>query len=180
MPTCLYQKKDINGVPHWSKHQDLSLGGWNIIWEQWKKTGCKVDQGWEIEHDEIVSHVTDGSDNPADYRILVNVLPNRKGVIELLLLDEICLFTHGHQGSKKPEWSVYMMKLREFFGRQSLSKEQKEVLTICFPAPERPGLDVATFLYMHGEDDGWKPGRIGQMNGALIYSDARKYFQKHF
>ena len=98
MPTCLYKKEDINSVPHWRNHQKLSLGGQNIIWEHWKKKGCKVDEGWEIEHDEIVSHVTLGQGNPGEYQVLVNVLPNRKGVIELLHLDEICIFTHSLVG----------------------------------------------------------------------------------
>ena len=180
MPTCLYMRDDINGVLHWRKHRDLSLAGRNIIWEHWKKNGCKVNAGWEIKHDDIVSHATQGAGNPNDYRIIVNVLPKREGVVDLLLLDEICVFTHGQQGSKESEWSIYMLKLREFFGRQSLSEEQKVELTNCFPAHEKPGQEVATFLYMHGDDKGWRPGPVGATAGALIYPDAKVYFRKHF
>lgn len=180
MPTCLYKKDDINGVRHWRKHQELSLAGQNTIWEHWKMKGCKVDQGWEIEHDEIVSHATQGAGNPGDYRVLVNVLPSRQGVIDLLLLDEICVYTHGQPGSNKPEWSVYMLKLREFFGDTGLSPEEKANLTECFPQREKLGDEVVTFLYMHGEDSKWKPGMVGATAGALIYPGARVYYKKHF
>ncbi|MCK4605718.1 MAG: hypothetical protein KAU35_00335 [candidate division Zixibacteria bacterium] len=73
-----------------------------------------------------------------------------------------------------------MLKLLELCNREGLSQEEKAELTNCFPAPEKPGQEVVTFLYMQGEDKGWKPGKIGQMNGALIYPGAREYFRKHF
>lgn len=73
-----------------------------------------------------------------------------------------------------------MLKLRDFYGCTAQSPQEKEAIIECFPAPEKPGQEIATFLYMHGDNKGWRPGPIGATAGALIYPSAREYFRKHF
>lgn len=179
MPTCLYGRKSIDGERHWCKDRELSLAGRNTIWHFWKNNRT-LDDGWEIQHDEIVSSATSDSADLTDYRILVNVLPHREGVVELLLLNEICVFTHSQQGSMEAEWSIYLLKMQQFFVRQNLTPQEKDELTQCFPDPQEPGPEVVTFLYMHGDDKGWRPGPVNATAGALIYPGAREYYKKHF
>jgi hypothetical protein len=42
-----------------------------------------------------------------------------------------------------------------------------------------PTQDIFEFIFLKG-DRGWRPGRVGAVNAALILKEAREYFKQFF
>ncbi len=186
MPFFLYEYEVQNSHEHFTKIGGISLAGYNAIHSLWKKKGKPINTGWRITLDELIEEITNAQHNSKTRKIVIDWAPSAKDKIGLMELLDIYLYTEGDSDKGRADWSPMMWELAGVLNEDypaKLTPNQKEERIIDFSVPLRNTASeskTAEFLYLSGDKEGWKFGRIGQVNAVFIYGDARKYFRQFF
>lgn len=180
MPAYLFQKfKDSNGI-RYVKEKRIPLAGHNAIQNLWVKKDRPFEKGWAISSEELIKYVLNKNDTEKKYSIIIDSAPSVNTKIDYKELHDIHLYTFKNQHEDKADWSVILLRVRDVYGRTDIKEEERSSANNQFYFEEYDKNLIYSFLYLHGDYRGWNWGRLGQMNGAWIYPNARKYFSKIF
>lgn len=191
MPFYLYnynQKVGNTGsnvVEYFIKNRNISLAGYNAIYNLWSKKNKPINKGWHADLNDLVSIITEGKGNANDHKIIIDFDPKANWRIALIEIINIYAFTYGNQKTGEVWWTPIMLELRDVWVDEELIKplnpEQKSLLTKNFDVSDRNIEDtIIEFIYLRGDDGGWNFGRVGGANATFISGDARTYFRKFF
>ncbi len=108
---------------------------------------------------------------PDGHALVIDLKPRDKKAAHLYRVRNVWGFSHG-------VWMPLLLQLEKLYGSKDLQADPAKFKE-CFPVPEQ-GEIVHEFLYVNGGHEGgpWTWGMVGQVNGALLYSDALEYFLK--
>lgn len=171
MPFYLYRKPSKKAGSYEQMHT-VSLAGYNAIHNGWKEQGKPINQGWHLDQNDLVR--LSGGD-PEKHVLLIDLKPSSTASIDLYELLDIYVFTDGDAKEGRVDWNPLMLRLREFWCEQcdfEGSERSTRIKSVSAPPGHRG--DIFEFLYLQGEK--WTWGRSGQVNGVLLYENARKYF----
>jgi len=179
MPFYLYKRIKEDGKECFKVDKSISLAGYNVIYSLWNKQGKPINKGWHIDIDTLINDITSGKGNYKTHAIIIDLMPSNKYEINLMELLDIWAYPEGKK--EKISWIPLMLRIREIYyywdSKGNIQNRQSILDKFCNPEYSD---DIFEFLYLQGEDRGWNWGRVGQVNGALIYKDARNYFKMHF
>jgi hypothetical protein len=170
MPFRIFKKEGNGNATHYSDTgTPFRLAGNKngLLYKLWNKKKPGGPE-WSVTSDDLLKEFSAeyGTDNHA----LVTVLYENSESIGLAEIEAVHAYTD--EGTYD-YWSVVMLELRQIYNGL-VQGPKEEFLKGFMPSNvER----IVEFLYLK---DGWGWGRNGSTNGALIYDNARKYFQSVF
>lgn len=169
MPFYLYKKQLTESKEYLFKQErNIQLAGRQTIHSLWNAKN-KPRGGWSMSADELIKTVMQNNGDSASHSIIIDLAPGRREIAFYELTD-IWAYTYFTDGGQV-NWTPLMLKLKEIVEierRNEFRQSVNEQPVFCYE-----------FLYLQGENGGWRWGRNGSVNGALLYSDAFEYFQ-HF
>ncbi len=180
MPFYLYKAKD-NNLANYILHRGISLAGYNLIFKAWEKKGRPIEQGWHIPVDELIQLEIGENEDSQKYKVIIDLKPSNKEELILLELLDIWIYTHGNTGTGKANWSPLLLRLQDCLYKelspQVTTDERKNIISEITNKISHE--DIFEFLYIHGNDRSWNWGRVGSVNGALLYKPALQFFMRH-
>lgn len=170
MPFIVYKKKGDK----LKKEKKVSLAGYGAIYSlaksKYSNVHVKEEEGigWEITEKEIIKEL--GFD-PELYRLIIDLKPSVKGNISFYYLRRI--FGYSYYG-----WTPIALQLETIFVDEY--PENPEKFKQEFQVPSEKGDIVHEFLYLQGgfKEGNWVWGRVGSINGCLLWSDALRFFME--
>ncbi|MBN1472895.1 MAG: hypothetical protein JW925_14065 [Syntrophaceae bacterium] len=178
MPAYLYQKLNESGETKYLMKKKIPIAGYNVIHHYWIERSRPLNKGWEITADEVIRYVTKNDGNIMNYSIVIDSAPSLKDIIDLKEVHDIHLYTYKNEKENKADWSVLCLRVHDIYYQKNVSEVDINCNKNEFqPDKQKNGL-IYSFLYLHGDRRSWNWGRLGQMNGAWIYPEARQYFLK--
>jgi hypothetical protein len=179
MPFYLYRKFHENSEECFELERSVHLAGRNILYNLWLKQGKPANKGWHAGLEDIVCEATNGAGNLNTHTVLIDLNPSVKGEITILELLDVWAYTYADDS--RIIWTPLMLKLRDVYYQKTkpLTPQERQNIIQKFCRPNY-GPDIFEFLYLQGDNRGWNWGKVGQVNAALIYEDARAFFKKHF
>ena len=167
----------------YTSHQ-YSLAGRNgLLYGLWKKRGEPRNQGWLVTSDDLLAESIDDATERRTRRLLVDVAPNAKRMIEVIEITRIYAFTIAADNVQGEVWWTPLMLdvrgvLHQDFDRD-LSPEDRvsRVHRILNPHYHE---DIKEFLYIHGDNKGWIWGQSGRTNAVYLEKQVRDYFRQYF
>jgi hypothetical protein len=126
--------------------------------------------GWYMnEHDLLVGV---GSD-PNSQAVVVDLKPHAQGIVNLYRMRGIVGYSYA-------EWTPLCFLFEQLFGDQA--EPNPEHFKQRFTRGERfRGTHAVSFVYLRRGTLGgraWNWGHIGRVNGAILFSDAWRYFDQ--
>jgi len=178
MPAYIYGKAKLSEGFQYTRRSYVPIAGHNVIYNLWQKKGYREKTGWKITSEELIQDILKSNDDVTKYSVIIDSAPSLKAIVDLKEIHDIHLYTYVDEKTEKVDWSVICLRVKDIFYMDRLDNTKKRVFTEKFISNKQNEDMVYSFLYIHGDKRGWNWGRLGQMNGAWLYSDARKYFQK--
>jgi hypothetical protein len=169
-----------NGNVHLKQERRIAIGGRNLIYRIWNKRRKPIKELWVIDREELIQEATNGM-NSTTHRIFFYYKPYAENQKGLLLIEPMKIYAYTYEECGKPDWTILFLKMKELINAESnriLTRVEREKLIKNISGPIRHK-NVYEFLYLQGEDGGWKWGMVGNVNAALIYSDALNEFKKY-
>lgn len=162
----------------------FSLAGYNLIYKAWEQQGRPLDIGWQVSRDDLLRIHSGGKHDSSTLRLIIDFKPKAKRGIGLIELLDVYAFTWSN-GNGAPTWTPLMLRLTDVFSQEydpPLDNSQKdEILSgLRLPEPKPNAPDFVEFLYLNGQDGGWKWGMNGMTNAAFLQGAAREYFRRFF
>jgi len=175
MAFYLYEKAGEN---EFRKTREIKLAGRNSIYNLWcqKKP---LDKGWEITQKELLKHITKKHDGYENFKIIIDFYPSSDNQIELIEIFDMFIYTYGNEQGEV-SWSVLMVRVRDFWKCYNIDTSNRNKHLELITCEEHYEDDIFEFLYLQGEDGGWKWGKVGMVNAAFIHKKAREYFKRWF
>ena len=173
MPFLVYEKENNFLI----KKKEVSLAGKNgpvcslvmrkVKMEQWNKN-YKDDYaiGWEITDRDLLRELGFTSSNVS---LIIDLKPNVKNNVSLYYLRKIWGFSYYG-------WSPVALQLETVYVDKQVDNPKKFKNKVALPK-DRGDL-VHEFLYLQGgiKEGSWVWGRIGSVNGCLLWPDAFNFF----
>ena len=176
MPFYLYHVKDKAGYRQYEQIKKISLAGKNgplraIAFPKDHKRPSPCP--WQASADKIVSAESKDSCGNA---IIIDLKPSATEIVSLYRLLHVWGFTYE-------KWTPIALLLQELHADKKES--DPEEFKRSFNDKTASNALAGEFLYLNGgsKSGNWTWGRVGSVNGALLYRDAFKYLagelQKH-
>ena len=173
MPFIVYKKRKNLLI----KEKHIALAGKNgpifsIVmkkanaekWEEGHKENYGI--GWEITEKDLLRELNFDSEN---FSLVIDLKPTVKGNVSLYYLRRIWGYTYL-------EWIPVALQLETIYTDEKVkdADEFKKKVVI----PDHKGDVVHEFLYLQGglKEGRWVWGRIGSVNGCLLWPDAFNFF----
>ncbi len=158
--------------------QNFVPGGRNLIYEAWNRRVRPLDEGWHVSARELIT--IDG-DDPTQVLLVVDWNPTSETYIGLAELLDVYAYTWAY-GGDVPSWTPVMLRMRSLLDEEVENSEQRrELLNAGLPEPDPDEPDFLSFLYLAGENHGWRWGRgRGTNTAAFLDGGAREYFRRFF
>ena len=179
MPAFLYQRSTTGGKRYLNQVRQISLAGFGALHSLWSSEGKPIDKGWYITAAGLIVYAIGANGKVGDHEIIIDAAPSVKSLVDLVQVVDIHVYTHGNDAGGA-SWSNLMLRVKDVCWEEGVTPDKKTALTKRFEEPSVYGEDILTFLYLHGDARSWNFGRIGQMNGAWLHSQARDYFRRFF
>ena len=164
-----------------STGEEFSLAGYNLLYEAWNRRGRPLNEGWHVSVRELImiygedyefsSHLFGIDWNPSD--------ENYIGLIELI---DVYAFTFGNDGDGVA-WTPLMLRVCDLFNgeyEEPINEDFRNQIMERIPERGPDALESVEFLYLSGDNRGWRWGRVGMTNAAFIHGEARDYFRRFF
>ena len=158
------------------------LAGYNLIYKAWEQQGKPLDIGWQVSRDGLLRIHSGGKHDSSALRLVIDFDPKAKWRIGLIELLDVYAFTWSN-GNGAPTWTPLMLRLTDVFYQEydpPLDNSQKDEILSRLPEPNPNAPDFVEFLYLHGQNGGWKWGINGMTNAAFLQGAAREYFRRFF
>lgn len=170
MPFYLYTTNNSDNL--YTNQGNISIAGYNLIYSFWDNNKKPLNEGWKILNSEIKTYFN--NDNKyKDCKLLIDFFPSSTEEIVMMEIIDIYIYTYGED--KKAIWSPLMLKLRDCYYDDNF--KEKDISKIKLYEYNE---DIFEFLYISGDDRGWRWSKVGRVNGALLHKPAREYFKKYF
>jgi len=162
--------------------EKYQLGGYGLIHQAWKKRGKPVNEGWRVGADELIRLRTEGQHSYESRRLVIDFDPKSDSRIGLIEILDVFAYTYGTEMTAQALWTPMMLRLRDVFYEdyaEKITPETKQKI-IAEIAEDSDAKESIEFLYLLGDNMGWKWGRNGSTNAVFIQSEARRYFRQFF
>lgn len=159
----------------------FSLAGYNLIYQAWEKQGKPLNIGWHVSQDELLWIHSGDQHDSSTRRLVIDYDPNSTKHIGLVELLDIYAFTWSDNG--RAAWTPLMLHLRDVLDEkyeQPFESSMKDAVLAELPEPDSAANKSVEFLYLNGDDKGWRWGMNGMTNAAFLDGAARKYFKQFF
>lgn len=191
MPFYLFKYESISKSheikeEYFEKIKNVSLAGYNTIYNLWNKKEKPINTGWHANLDEIISEITNGKEDSNSRRLVIDFDPKADWRIALVEIINLYAYTYGNSSKEEVWWTPFMLELQEVWVDEELEKKlspkEKGKLISSFTISNRriDADSIVEFIYLNGDRGGWNFGRVGGANAAFIFGDARKYFRQFF
>lgn len=160
------------------------LAGYNLIYKAWEKQGKPLNSGWRVSQDDLLRLHSRCQYDSSTRRLVIDYDPNSTKHIGLVELLEIYAFTWSDNG--RATWTPLMLRLRDVLEEkyeQPFEGWQKAEILAELPDPAstaNESNESVEFLYLNGDDKGWRWGMNGMTNAAFLHGAARDYFKQFF
>ena len=173
-----YERFQNNGETLVRPAGTIMLGGRNLIYNAWNIRGQPLDKGWHVSATELVEIY---GDDPAQVLLVIDWNPSSKTYIGLAELLDVYAYTWS-DGGETPLWTPVMLCMRSLLDEAVENREQKRVrLNAGLPEPDPNEPDFLSFLYLSGEQNGWRWARgRGTNAAAFLHGAAREHFRRFF
>lgn len=184
MPFYLYRKTPINGgFSKYIQVRNISLAGTNnVIYGALTATnqlqqnrGQNAAIGWHLSESDLLGTATDqylsGSVLPDEYAIVIDLKPGVANNVSLYELKDIWGFSY-------PDYTPIALRLEPLFVDHEPENSNPDAFKKCFRDNDCLRDQVHEFLYLQGgyNSGKWLWGRVGMVNGALLWPDALEFF----
>lgn len=168
MAFLLYdQHAKSNGSKVYTRIREVSLGGKSgpIASFALARKNRKVP-GWHLPEDMLLAHF---EASPKTHALFIDLKPNVKGNVSLYRIEDIW-------GYSADGWTPILLRLEHLFS--DLEVENPSAFKQEFSDWSAQKCTTYEFLYLQGEteEDSWNWGRVGSVNGTLLFPDALEYF----
>lgn len=182
MPFYLYRKNPINGgFSEYIQMRKISLAGTdNVIYSSLTATnqlqqnrGQNAGIGWHLNETDLLSTATEQYLNepvfPNEYAIVIDLKPNVANNVSLYEIKDIWGFSYS-------DYTPIALRIELLFGDHH--HQNPDAFKQCFEDNNCLRDQVHEFLYLQGGYDSgkWLWGRVGMVNGALLWPDAVEFF----
>lgn len=159
---------------------EFQLAGRNLLFDAWERRHRPINAGWDVSADELISDTTGGTESYATRRLIIDCDPNSPTKVSLTEILHIYAFIYGNNGSA--EWTPLMLKLRDVYYDDDCSSMDATKRTTLYQNLKIPADSPAImeFLYLHGDDKGWRFGRNGMTNAVFLHPQTRDFFRPYF
>ena len=148
----------------WIKKGHFQLAGNGLLRRAWEARNKPINSGWEVPIEELIQLHRHGQTADTMRLIIQWARANPRALIEPL---RVYAYTWGTP-SGKAQWTPLMLRLRHV-DIQALPDD-------ILPADD----DFVEFLYLQGENAGFKWGPVGMVSNPFIGGAARDYFRQFF
>jgi hypothetical protein len=168
MPFILYDVKRTETAREYTYRHEVKVGGKAgplAAMERKQNTAGAVPFRWHVTASDVVALV---GDSGGDQDLIIDLKPKVANNVSLYRLVDIWGFSYS-------DWTPIALRLEGLFS--DLSHDDPRKFKDHF-TDERAGRSfVGEFLYLQGGVNGgsWSWGRVGSVNGALLWRDAFEY-----
>jgi hypothetical protein len=141
MKTMLFEVVTDHRGGHYLRPSGVNdrLGGKNLIYREWLRRGCPVNQMWHASAGDMIRTLTNGALSPRSVCLLADMHPRSGSRIELVeILDVYGWFITAEAG--RPPLSRAVLTLREVFrrsfGKNSVTGRVRAQILEWIPAPD--------------------------------------------
>ncbi len=168
MPFMLYDVASLSGPKQYTFIRTIPIAGNTgplASIQRAKNPSCKSPFSWHASSSEIVAVIAGASPT---HEIVIDLKPNVANNVSLYRLLDIWGFSYN-------EWTPLAVRLEVLFG--DLVHGDPEQFKASFSDANADRSLVGEFLYVQGGTAGgtWSWGRVGSVNGALLWRDAFDY-----
>ena len=168
MPFMLYDVATINGANQYTLLRTIPIAGNTgplAAIQHLKNPSADSPFRWHATSSEIVAALSGTSPTQ---EIIIDLKPNIAKNVSLFRLLDIWGFSY-------PDWTPLAVRLEALFG--DLIHDDPKQFKACFSDATADHSMVGEFLYVQGGTAGgsWSWGRVGSVNGALLWRDAFDY-----
>ena len=179
MPFYLYEKTPINGgFSEYIQERKISLAGTNnVIYRSLTATnqlqqnqGQNAGIGWHLNETNLLSTATEQEPVLAnEYAIVIDLKPNVANNVSLYEIKDIWGFSYS-------DYTPVALRLETLF--VDLNHPNPDAFKERFTDDNCLRDQVHEFLYLQGGYGfgTWNWGRVGMVNGALLWPDALEFF----
>lgn len=182
MPFYLYGKTPINGgFSEYIQEREISLAGTNnVIYSSLtaanqlqQNQGQNAGIGWHLNEIDLLGTATEQYLNQPvlanEYAIVIDLKPNVANNVSLYEIKDIWGFSYS-------DYTPIALRIETLFG--DLDHQNPDAFKKCFRDNNCLRDQVHEFLYLQGGYDSgkWLWGRVGMVNGALLWPDALEFF----
>ena len=172
MPFYIYSVEHaMQRVARYTRRQSASLAGTKkgLIYKSIKDRLSEPVGAWTISQEELLRS---GGIDPGAHCLASDVTPNRATDVTIMSIDHV-------SGWSYPEWTPLLLHLNVLIDDE-FPESQAEEVRQSFDQADRETERVLTFSYLRGGHKGgsWTWGRVGQVNGPLLWADAMDFFVK--
>lgn len=182
MAIYLFEKRTLDSGSSYKMISEVPIAGHNLIYNTWLNKGKPINAGWEITENDILENFKNAASVNSCPALIIDFDPKGKEEITLLEMVHIYAYTYADKTTEEIWWTpilpkMYEIKPKKHFSKCKSPRERKAIISEFESTGY--GNEIVEFLYLQGEKHGWNWGMVGRVNGALIYSDARKYFKPY-
>ena len=182
MPFYLYSKNPINGgFSEYIQVGNISLAGVNnVIYGSLTATnqlqqnqGQNAGIGWHLSEIDLLGTATEQYLNEPvlanEYAIVIDLKPNVANNVSLYEIKDIWGFSYS-------DYTPIALRIELLFGDHH--HQNPDAFKQYFQDDNCPRDQVHEFLYLRGGYNfgDWNWGRVGMVNGALLWPDALEFF----
>lgn len=169
MPFIVYERK--NG--YLERVKKVSLAGYGPIHSlaesRFLNASVKNNNegiGWEIAEEDLIEELGFDAEK---FRLVIDLKPNVKQNVSLYYLRRILGYSYD-------TWTPVALQLETIFVDKEV--ENPAEFKQKFREPSEDGDIVHEFLYLQGgrEEGNWVWGRVGNVNGCLLWPSALRFF----
>lgn len=173
-----YERFQENGETLVRPAGKIMLGGYNLIYDAWINRDQPLDRGWHVSAPELIEINGDDSEQAL---LVIDWNPNSETHVGLAELLDVHAYTWAH-GDDVPLWTPVMIRMRSLLDEGVENREQKvDRLDAGLPEPDPKAPVFVSFVYLAGEQNGWRWGRgLGTNAAAFLEPAARDYFRPFF
>lgn len=164
MAFLLYSLRN-EGVTTYQLVRKISLGGKSGPVSRFVCSPATAKPRWKICESQLLRLVDGGEKNA----VVVDLKPEVRRNVSLYRIRDIW-------GYSADGWTPILLKLTRLFSDRDTENPQE--FKQSFDEREARIETVYEFLYLQGEcsDDSWSWGRVGNVNGTLLFPEALDYF----
>lgn len=178
MPFYLYRKKPINGgFSKYIQVRKISLAGTNnVIYGSLTATnqlqqnpGQNAGIGWHLSETDLLGTALNEPVLPNEYAIVIDLKPNVANNVSLYEIKDIWGFSYS-------DYTPIALRIELLFGDHH--HQNPDAFKKCFKDNNCLRDQVHEFLYLQGgyNSGKWLWGRVGMVNGALLWPDELEFF----
>lgn len=161
MPSLLYQVDDRQT---YRQLRRVPLAGTRGPLYKHMQAVCPDEGKWHLPESRMLE-LLDVAD-PARHAVVIDLKPSQEGNVSLFRIRDVW-------GCRAKSWCPLALRLETLYVDHIVSNSRQ--FKREFVPDRNEHKIVHEFLYIRGESS-WTWGRVGMVNGALLWPDAYKYF----